>query len=182
MTVDGGLRYGGDNPPPAGYLINLKTFKSQPYFSGVHWSTNGEYAVVDSKMLTLSSGAIKALPARLYCETWHPTRGICATVSTDANKQQVLTIQDLQSMSVKKVPLPVTNSFAGVMWSPRGDWIALTTDNGSIWQIDYPGLKKLEQLTPLMENMENLTWAPDGAQLSFMIGKDIYIVDATSQP
>jgi hypothetical protein len=182
MTVDGGLRSGVANPPPAGYLINLKTFKSQPYFSDVDWSTNGEFAIVDSKVLALSSGEIKALPAGLHCDVWHPTRGICATVSTDANKQQVLAIQDLHSMSVQKVPLPAADKFAGLRWSLRGDRIALTTDNGVIWQIDYPGLKNLEQLTPLLENMENLTWAPNGTQLSFMIGKDIYLVDASSQP
>ncbi|MBL0345510.1 hypothetical protein [Candidatus Villigracilis affinis] len=87
-------------------------------------------------------------------------------------------------MSVKKIELPASHVFSGTIWSPTGSHIALLTENGSLWQIDYPSLENLEQLTPPVSNMniESLIWSPDDTHLSFFIGTDIYIVDTNNNP
>ena len=80
-------------------------------------------------------------------------------------------------MSVKGWELP--SAFYNLVWSPDGDHIVLTAEDGSIWQIDYPMMENLEQLTEPMSNKRDFTWSPDGNSLAFVSGSDIYIVETT---
>ena len=56
------------------------------------------------------------------------------------------------------------------------------TADGSLWQIDYPALENVEQLTLPMPAVKDVFWSPDGSYLAFVSDKDIYIVDAIRNP
>ena len=72
----------------------------------------------------------------------------------------------------------------------------LVSKDNSLWQIDYPNLDTLEQLTPVMpistdpadgRNMSvsligNVSWSADGDSLAFVGGTDIYIIDMRARP
>ncbi len=70
----------------------------------------------------------------------------------------------------------------GIIWSPNGDRFALAAADGSVWQMDYPKLEFLEQLSPPMANVKDIFWSPDDRYLAYVGGTDIYIVDTTSTP
>ncbi|MFZ5908736.1 MAG: hypothetical protein ACOYYU_01820 [Chloroflexota bacterium] len=168
---------------PTGYLIDLKTLKSHSYPYGLEWSANGKYATFGVKVLSLSSKELKTLPANEICWGWHPTESICSSIFLNEKKNPILLFQDVESMSVKKIELPASHVFSGTIWSPTGSHIALLTEDGSLWQIDYPSLENFEQLTPPVSNMniESLIWSPDDTHLSFFIGTDIYLVDTSKK-
>lgn len=174
-----------------GYLVDLKTFQSQVYPDEFawSWSANGKYATLGLKVLSLSTKELKALPANEHCGAWHPTESICSTVFMDEQKKQTLILQNVQNMSVQRIDLPASPTFRGTIWSPIGDHIALIAEDGSLWQIDYPNLENLEQLTSPRPDIRNgsLIWSPDGRHLSFFVGMDIYttdiyIVDTNNNP
>jgi WD40 repeat protein len=168
---------------PQVYLVDLKTLKSRLYHSSkIEWSANGKYAILDSQILTLSNKELKALPANVSCGTWHPTKNICLSITTDAQQKQTLTLLDVQSLSVQKISLPPQTTFSRIIWSPTGDQIALITKDSAFWQIDYPKLENLEQLTPPMANVKDISWSPDGNSLSFIGDTDIYIVETHVKP
>jgi hypothetical protein len=50
-------------------------------------------------------------------------------------------------------------------------------EDGSLWQADYPKFDNFEQLTPILPNISQVNWSPDGNSISFISGSDIYIVD-----
>jgi Tol biopolymer transport system component len=82
-------------------------------------------------------------------------------------------------------------------WSPDGKHIALLTrDDYSLWQIAYPGLDNLEQLTAAMPELKrptpksnltkffvgNVVWSADGTALAFIGAGDVYIVHVDNTP
>ena len=99
---------------------------------------------------------------------------------------------DAQTMSVQEVTLPIF--LREIVWSPDGDKIALIAEDSSVWQIDYPKLENIEQLTSAMPGLvpvqpggrvprvQNVTWSPDGTALAFISDTDIYIVDTSVSP
>jgi hypothetical protein len=175
---------------PKGYLVDLKTFKSQLYPSGsLEWSANGEYALVGSQVLTLATKELRPAPA--YPESakgifvdddWDPAAGVLASLSVDKTlRHQTLCLLDLNALAYKVIALPP--EFSGdeyrpaIFWSPKGDRIALLAGDNSLWQIDYPSLQNLEQITPPLPAAKDVLWSPDGAYLSLVSGADIYVVD-----
>jgi hypothetical protein len=53
----------------------------------------------------------------------------------------------------------------------------MVAEDGSVWQVDYPLLENLEQLTSSLPDVSDLNWSPDGNSISFISGSDIYVVD-----
>jgi len=186
-----------------GYLVDLTTFKSQAYFgysiTDIYWSADGKFAWVNAdlylkdipiQILSVDSKELKPVPDKHNCDWWHPTDNILACLS---NKGQTLSLLDARTMSTQKeIALPT--AFREIVWSPKGEHIALLAQDGSLWQIDYPTLENLEQLTPAMAGstpvqprgtkprVNEVAWSPDGASLAFIGGLDIYIVDTKSNP
>jgi len=182
------------------YLVDFITLKFTKYpphiISDIQWSANGNFALIDDSLslniLSVNSKELKPLPADSQSSTWHPTDNILAYLT---NKGQTLSLLDARIMSVQKeAALPA--AFQDIIWSPDGKHIALLARDSSLWQIDYPKLDNLEQLTPAMpkltgpvygikENMsliKNVTWSPDGTFLAFIGDLDIYIVDTQRNP
>ncbi len=165
---------------PTGFLIDLKTFRSWEY-AGNHlsWAGNGEYAIIDSKLLlVLSSKELKAMPPDAQCNNWHPTKGVCLSLTTNEQGTSTLNFLNAQDMSIQKTALS-TPLFSQAVWSPNGNYIILATEDKALWRIDYPNLENMEQLThPVKDiDIESIIWSPDGEYLSFVGGKNIYIVD-----
>ena len=175
-----------------GYLVDLKTFKSQVYsdYAYPHWSANGKYAIIGSQVFSLASKILRPLPVMPFfgiSEAWHPTRGVDATIVVDKENHQTLYLFDVEALSYRQFALP--SNFIGtymdsaaIIWNPNGNLIVLRAADGSLWQIDYPKLEKLEQLTPPMADVKDILWSPDGTHLSFVSGSDIYIVESKSNP
>jgi WD40 repeat protein len=97
---------------------------------------------------------------------------VVAYISEDL---QNLELVDAQTMTNQKLALPTT--FQELVWSPSGDRIAAVAEDGSVWQVNYPTLENLEQLTPLLPEVSGLNWSSDGNSLLFISSSDIYIVD-----
>ncbi|HNE06070.1 MAG TPA: hypothetical protein PLT08_16205 [Anaerolineales bacterium] len=163
---------------PTGFLIDLKTFRSWEYAGNLSWVRNGEYAVVDSKLLVLSSKELKAMPTDIQCHNWHPTKGVCLLLTTNEPDTSTLNFLNVQDMSVQKTALS-SPLFNQAIWSSNGDYIILTTEDKTLWRIDYPSLENMEQLTRPVADMyiESIIWSPDNEYLSFVGGTNIYIVD-----
>jgi WD40 repeat protein len=175
---------------PQVYLVDLRTLQSRLYHAAsVDWS------ILDQQVLTLSDQTLRPLPAipdfaELHywiADAWHPTQGARLSIYADRQEHQYLYLLDFESLSYRHLALP--SNFDGgygrgtsIVWSPDGDRFALAAPDGSLWQMDFPKMEHLEQLTPPMANVRDISWSPDGAYLSFVGGTDIYIVDAGSDP
>jgi hypothetical protein len=175
------------------YLVDLENYTSELHDS-VSWSPHGKYMFVDSRVLTLSNNVSRNLPdwPGLFSifsvnRTYHPTEEIIASIHVDEYKSQTLYFYDIDTLTSQMMDLPaefheLDDQIAKIIWGPNGDHVALVNVDGSLWQLDYPQLENLEQLTLPMPDVEDVQWSPDGAYLSFVSGTDIYIVLAASQP
>lgn len=130
-------------------------------------------SVSDEELTTLPI-VMKLVRASWPEVRWHPTENVLAYISESTQKFEVY---DAQTMTSRGIKLPTT--FQDFVWSPDGNKLALVAADGSVWQVDYPDLAKLEQLTPPLPNVHSLEWSPDGKVISFISSSDIYIVDAT---
>lgn len=168
---------------PTGFLVDLKTFHSWEYAGKLSWVRNGEFAIVDSKLLVLSSKELKAMPPDIQCNNWHPTKDVCLSLTINEQETSTLIFLNVQDMSVQKTALS-TPLFNQAIWSPNGDYVVLITEDKTLWRIDYPSLENLEQLTRPIADMyiESLIWSPDYEYLSFVGGENIYIVDTNRSP
>lgn len=172
------------------YLVNLNTFHSTVYpeirLNDIEWSASGSYAWVssyyqnkpDSQLQILSVASQELAPLSIDWShdsypQWHPTDESLAYLSSDKSS---LILVDAPSMTTQQVPLPIP--FRTLFWSPRGDRLALQAEDGSLWQIDYPSLAHLEQLTASSPQVRNISWSPDGLSLAYLGGADVFVVDA----
>ena len=178
---------------PQIYLVDLKTLKSQLLHVGsLDWSANGKYALAGSQVLTLLNKTLRPLPVQPDSEklffsitdAWHPTAGAYVEIDADKQQHQFLYLLDVEALTYQHLDLP--SSFDGmstqIAWSPKGDHLAMAASDGSLWQIDYPKMENLEQLSSPMANVKDISWSPDSRYLSFAGGTDIYIVDTESTP
>ena len=182
-TPDG--KYVWVNCYTANYLVNLSNYQSVRYPGRPtvpNWSTNSKFAWMESfdfhdeslQVLSVDNKTGKPLPIRQKINespSWHPTDPILAYLSVN----QTLIFLNATDMSVQEMKLG--SAFQDVVWSPNGDRIALAAANGSIWQVDYPALENLEQLTIPMPDVRDVFWAPDGYSIAFVGGSDIFVVD-----
>lgn len=169
---------------PNNYLVNLETFTADPYpgnLSLVSWSSDSGFAWLRDfqtgtppQILSISDKQIQSLPVPAQPETatWHPMNSTFAYLG---EKKQTLVFLDAQTMSVQELTLPI--AFRTLRWSPNGEYIALIAEDSSLWQVDYPKLEKLEQLTSPLADVRDVNWSPEGNSLAFVSGTDIYIVD-----
>jgi len=169
---------------PSNYLVNLETFAVEPYpgeLNVVSWTSSSNFAwlrtfITDNspQILSTSTKKLQLLPVAAQVGTifWHPADDVLAYLSEDGKKLGLL---DAQSMSIQERELPSTSG--DIVWSPNGEHIALAAEDGSLWQVDYPKLENLEQLTAPLPNVHDLQWSPDGTHLAFISGTDIYIVE-----
>ena len=163
------------------FLVNLANLETTPYElpgNDLFWSSDSKFAwltIYDSSdiyILSVDKKALTPFPSQSTSDLfWHPTDPLLVFLT---EKNQVLTILNAKDMSVKDWELPST--FYSLIWSPDGSHIALVATDGSLWQIDYPGMENLEQLTQPMP-AGNIQWSPDGNSIAFVSGPDIYIVD-----
>jgi hypothetical protein len=167
------------------FLINLKTFATAAYDKSINdfkwspdskfaWTTVWDNSGTSSDIYMLSITDKKLIPFPVTSTTvpfWRPSDHIMAYLT---KQNQTLNIMDAQDMSVREQDLPST--FDDLIWSPDGSHLALVATDGSLWQVDYPKIANIEQLTKPMP-MGDIQWAPDSTSISFTSGKDIYIVD-----
>ena len=172
------------------YLVSLATFETDVYAgflnSEIHWSADDEFALLESydssnatkqyHLLSLSNKKLETLTINdlsdFWYGWWHPTEPVFAYISEDNQK---LVLFNAETLSTQELPTSI--AFQSYTWSPNGDRIALVGEDGSVWQVDYPALENLEQLTPSLPDVRDLNWSPDGNSISFISGSDIYIVD-----
>lgn len=168
------------------YLINLADFTSEAYhrssIDNFYWSSDNKFAWLSSselgntqfQILSVSDKVIKPFPVNPVYESlkWHPTNGLLAYINEG---KDLLIILDAQTMTAHKLVLPTT--FNDLVWSPSGNHVALAATDGSLWQLNYPKLDYLEQLTPSLPNVREVNWSPDGSSIAFISGSDIYVVE-----
>ncbi len=167
------------------YLVNLFNFETTAYpgYSQVemNWSADGQFAWINdflndkAELLSISTKELSTLSAYQVSEPsfqWHPTDGFLASFSTD---HRVLELLNAKTMSTEELALPL--SFLNLIWSPTGKKIALVAEDSSLWQIDFPTLDNLEQLTTSLPNVYDVNWSPDGNSIVFVSESDIYIIE-----
>jgi hypothetical protein len=191
------------------HLIDLSTFRSQayppfgrPYGEGTfdspdaEWSADGNSVWFNQdgaeSILSASTGEMKLLPKNCAGFDWHPKDNI---LLAGCDYGQSILLLDGRTLSVQKqVTLPA--KFAEEGWSSDGNHIALLADDNSLWQLDYPNLDNLRQVTPAMPELkrkipnsnlvetliQNVVWSPDNSAVAFIGGDDIYVVQIESKP
>ena len=169
---------------PNNYLVNLETFAADPYpgnLSLVSWSADSDFALLQDfqtdappQILSIFDKKVKSLPvpARPETATWHPMNNTFAYL---AEMKQTLVFLDAKAMSVQELTLPI--AFRTLLWSPTGESMALIAEDYSLWQVDYPKLESLKQLTSPLTNARDMSWSPEGNFLAFVSGTDIYVVE-----
>jgi hypothetical protein len=182
---------------PQAYLVNLKTLKAEFYRAdSIEWSGNGKYALIGgSQVLTLSNKTMRPVPpdpdSNLGNETgvtstWHPTDGVKLFITKNKTNLFVKTLNfETLTWREKKFDLPSNfygDGYSVSTWNPKGNWLALTASDGSLWKLDYPQLEHFEQLTPPLVNVSDVSWSPNGQSIAYISGKDIYIVEAGNNP
>lgn len=181
------------------YLVNLTTFESQHYTysnpysnTDINWSSDSKFTWFETydpdakstevKILSMADMKLQPLPVVLPTETehlWHPTENVVVYPARDKN---ALIFLDASAMSIRELPFTFEKppySYGDFTWSPNGEKIALVAADNSLWQVDYPNLENLEQLTPSLSDVSNVNWSPDGNSIAFVRGSDIHIVETT---
>lgn len=167
------------------FLVNLATFETVAYdvpAMDFSWSPDSNFAWLNTQssldepsqtnyLLSVSSKKMNSINYGSI-PLWRPDDHVFAYVS--GNK---LKLMDVQTKSIREFSLSTT--FRGIVWSPNGDSIALIADDGSLWQVDYPKLEKLEQLTPPLPDVSEVKWSPNGDSIALMSNTDIYVVETT---
>lgn len=178
------------------YLVNLTTFESKHYiysnpysYTDVDWSSDSKFSwfeIYDSDAKTaefniLSISDMKLHPLSIVppvesIHWWHPIESTVVYSDKDGNS---LIFLDASTMSYREMSFPLEEPLHiyDVVWNPNGEKLALVAEDGSVWQVDYPKLENLEQLTPALPDVSDVNWSPDGNSLSFISGSDIYIAD-----
>ncbi len=180
------------------YLVNLTTFESQhfpyndPYtYTEGDWSADSKFVWFEThlysgnesaefQILSIADGKLSPIPTTPLPDPnhwWHPTE---ASVVYAAADKEALIFLNASTMLYQELPFALQKqpyAYDKVVWSPNGEKLALVAEDGSVWQVDYPKLDNLEQLTPPMSNVSELNWSPDGNSIAFISGADIYIVD-----
>ena len=166
-----------------GYLITLADFGTELYGNLwlTSWSNDSQFALVgkynsdQQQILSVSRKHLTPLSPTPMSITlnWHPIEGILAYLAKGGT---TLITMDVESGSFQETKLPVT--FRDLAWSPAGESIALLASDNSLWEINYPTLDDLEQLTPSLDSYADLvSWSPDSSYLSFISDSNIYIVE-----
>lgn len=182
------------------YLVNLTTYESQHFlyndrstYTEGDWSADSKFIWFEThlysgnessefQILSIADGKLHPIsitPLPDPNHWWHPTK---ASVAYPAAEKDALIFLDASTMSYRELAFTfpkLPNISPIVEWSPAGDKLALVAEDGSVWQVDYPDLAYLEQLTPPLSNVHSLEWSPDGSSISFISGSDIYIVETT---
>jgi len=183
------------------YLVNLVTFEAQHYaypdlsYDMDIWAPDSEFMWFQShdsdnkstevQVLSISDRKLSHLPITPLPDSdhwWHPTKATVVYPAADANTlifldPSTMSYREL-SFNLHKLPAAYGNVVYGkVVWSPNGEKLALVAEDGSVWQVDYPKLENLEQLTEPMPDVRDVFWSPDGSSIAFIGGSDIYIVD-----
>ncbi len=180
------------------YLVNLVTFEAQhlpyndPYTdTEADWSADSKFVWFEThvysgnessefQILSIADGQLSPIPVTPLPAPhhwWHPT---VASVFYPAADKDALIFLDASTMDYRELPFTLPkplNTDSTVAWSPNGDKLALIAGDGSVWQVDYPDLAHLEQLTPPLPNVHSMEWSPDGKTIAFISGSDIYIVE-----
>jgi hypothetical protein len=175
------------------YLVDAKTFQVREYEGYFGWSQNGKFAIVGgSQILDLSSKELKTIPPFTdmspNSESWHPMEEVLVRIFTTPDYQkQILSLLDVHTMQIiKEIDLPAdatdfVRNFDPIIWSPAGDRMILKGAKGSLWQIDFPNLEHIKQLTPPLPDVNNVTWSADGDYLAFISAQDIYIAQVGNE-
>lgn len=184
------------------YLVDLATFESKAFpayaISAVSWSADGKYAWINGReansgefIQVLSTGQRQLTQmgglTLISSPVWHTKDDILAYLTSDGLTLSILDAGGMYTQKEASLPAAIQQ----IVWSPDGKHLALLARDSSLWEIDYPNLDQLEQLTAAKPEwshqayqrnypeslIENLSWSPDGASLAFVGGGDVYIVN-----
>lgn len=208
-SAQNGGRYVWVDCEDGSHLIDLATFDSKTYppfdrpFGGssfampdAEWSVDGNSVWFNQEgaksILSATTGELKPLPKNCAGFEWHPKDNV---LLAGCDYGESLLLLDGRTLSVlKQAKLP--NKFSKKGWSLDGKHIALLARDNSLWQVEYPNLDNLQQLTSAMPELtrpipnsdlvesliQNVVWSPDNSAIAFIGAQDIYVVQTNIKP
>jgi dipeptidyl aminopeptidase/acylaminoacyl peptidase len=175
------LRFGCENTH---YIVDMSTLVTKTISTSLEfadWSSNGQYILLTSdrtdplfeiSVLEISSGQL--FPLASACSVgpvWSPEGERLAFLSEDT---RVLNIYDASTHATIQVTFP--QYLARAIWRPQGNGLAVLAVDGSVWWTPDPAAGRVEQLTLPRQYVGDVSWSPDGTQLAFVGGTDVYVV------
>jgi hypothetical protein len=185
------------NPHTSILSVASKKLMPVPEGCNLQWPPIGNMLVCQSKtesalsILDIQTMAVqkelKPAPDCKYLEHFNDGLFLCKSENL-----QALSLLDAKTLSTQH-EIELEAGILSAHKSPEGNHLALLAQDGSLWQIDYPSLENLEQLTEPMPpkimpsggqepRVKDIAWSPDGRYLAFLGDTDIYIVDTHAVP
>jgi WD40 repeat protein len=171
---------------------------SEPYVINVHWDANGERTIairarpsrnifildddfnVIANFDPLSDPTIPGGVGNVAHVDWNPTGSHLAVPVIETFDGSVLQIWDVRAGTFESFPFePIVE----VAWSPRGDFIAVVTEDGVIiWDVENKQV--LHELNlPGIPMIQRANWKSDGSQIAVLNAQGmlrIWDVDTTA--
>jgi hypothetical protein len=194
-----------------GHLIDLATFQSRsypppadgPYGGGnyttldLKWSPDGSFAWFTQdgveNVISGATGKVKSLPKDCSGIGWHLEDNV---LLFSCNSGENLSLLDAQTGSILKQAI-LPDDLSAMRWSQDGKhYDLMSRDDNSLWQLDYPDLDNLKQVTPAMPELkqiisnpnlaespiQEIVWSPDNSAVAFISAQDIFVVQIENKP
>jgi Tol biopolymer transport system component len=116
--------------------------------------------------------------------TWNPDSRHLAYLD---KKRLLLTVQLVTTGDMRQIILPASGAAEwwnrGLIWNPQGTALAIPLKDRGLWLLpSLAASTNLVQITPALPEIHSVRWSPDGSQIAFISGEDVYIVSVGGTP
>ena len=170
------------------YLIDLHTYHARTTPAGFgfeSWSADSQFALLsrtkDAELRlgefilfpTLAGDPYQITPGLAMAPSWGPQDHLAFLDS----KGRTLTVLNVVNKTSEQVSLP--QYCVSVYWNPQGDGLTVLAADGGLWWIPDPATDYVEQLSPPLPGVRDIRWSPQGTQIAFVSGFEVYVVSVT---